>query len=201
MKIELIPIIELPTFKYPDLESISDAKNKSRVLIERNYSEVHNLNPTSGLQYKLTEINDADLKKAIKLHTSDLPIEESCSLFGGYALKIDNEIVLHPQCCGLLNEINDWRKILDNKFKHFYLSECHPSPKFQLDGDFVTIECYDENEEFIPMTKRIITVEYKLLRKAIENLLNDLNDISNRFDSYKSEFNNAELSEILIWKE
>ena len=201
MKIELIPIIELPTFKYPGSESISDAKEKNKLLIERNYSKAQNLKPLNELQYKLTEIDDIDFKKAIQLHTSDLPIEESCSLFGGYALKIDNEIVLHPQCCGLLSDINDWKKILDNKFEPFYLTECHPSPKFKLNGNYVVIECYDENEEFIPKTKREITVEYKLLRKAVENLLNKLKDISKRLDSYKNEFNNAELSEILIWRE
>ena len=131
MKIELVPLIELPTFKFPDLNEITYIDEKNRLLIERNYSDVKHLKPFNEHQYKLSEISNCDLKKAIELNVSDLPIAESCAFFGGYGLKINNEFVLFPQCCGLLSEINDWKKILNVNFEPFYLSECHPSPKFK----------------------------------------------------------------------
>ena len=66
MKIELVPLIELPTFKFPDLEEVTDIDKKNRLLIERNYSSVKDLTPFNEHQYKLEEISDIDLKKALE---------------------------------------------------------------------------------------------------------------------------------------
>ena len=201
MKIELIPLIELPTFKYSDLEEISDLNLKSRLLIERNYTGVKDLIPLNNMQYKVTDISDSDLKKAIELHISDLPIKDSCSLFGGYALQINDEIVLYPQCCGLLSEIDDWKKLLKNDFKPFYLSECHPSPKFKKVKDEVIIECDSNDESFYPKTKNIIKLDYESLKIAVKNVIKELEEISKRLDKFSAEFNAKNISRILIWEE
>ena len=201
MKVELVPLIELPTFKFPDLNEINDIDKRNQLLIERNYSEVRNLKPLNEHQYKLSEISIPDLKKAIELHVSDVPISESCAFFGGYGLKINNEFVLFPQCCGLLSEINDWKKILNENFEPFYLKECHPSPKFKKADNDVIIECDSPDEEFYPKTKKNIRVNYKSLTSAIENVCVELKEISHQLDEFNSEYKVSSLSEILIWKE
>lgn len=202
VKIELIPLIELPTFKYKDLESVSDIMEKCRLLIERNYLEVQNLEPVYKFQYRISEINDADLSKAIELHVSDLPLKESCSLFGGYALKVNDEIVLYPQCCGLLSEINDWKKLLNENFESFYLSECHPAPKFIRVKDEIHIVCdADEAGPFQPKTNNLIIVNYDSLLTALNNLLVELEKLSDRLNNLSLNISNQNLSKILIWSE
>jgi len=184
--IELISLIELPTFKFTDLEEISDITLKNRLLIERNYTEVKNLKPLNKHQYKLSEISNTDLKKAIDLHISDIPIEDSCAFFGGFALKVNEEFVLFPQCCGLLSEIEDWKKLLSKNFEPFYLSECHPSPFFRKNVNEIIIECDSSHEEFYPKTGKFLRLNHNLLISAIEKVLIELKKISQRLDKFSS---------------
>ncbi len=201
MRIELVPLIELPTFKFPDLEEVTDITEKNRLLIERNYSMAKDLIPPNNHQYKLSEISDVDLKKAIDLHISDLSIEESCAFFGGYALKVNDEYLLFPQCCGLLSEINDWKKILDPNFEPFYLMECHPSPKFIKNGNKVIIECDSSHEPFYPETQKFITVDYEPLVAAINEVLVELDICSIRLDKFNKEYQTESVARIMIWGE
>lgn len=201
MKIELVPLIELPTFKFPDLEEIYDINKKNRLLIERNYSEVKNLKPFNEHQYKLSEISISDLKKAIDLHISDLPIEDCCAFFGGYALKVNDDFVLFPQCCGLLSEINDWKKLLNKDFEPFYLTECHPSPKFQKVDNDIVIESDSTYEEFYPETKSRIRINYESLIFAIENVCLELTEISKKLDSFNAKYETESVARKLIWEE
>ncbi len=201
MKIELVPLIELPTFKFSELEKITDMKEKNRLLIERNYTDVKNLQSVNEYQHKLSEISHSDLKRAIELHLSDLPIEEYFAFFGGYGLKVNDEFVLFPQCCGLLSEINDWKKILDINFQPFYLSECHPSPKFKKVGNEVIIECDATDEDFFPKTANIIKVDYHALVLAINNVCMELEEISKKLNAFNAEYGTESLANILIWQE
>ena len=201
MKIELVPLIELPTFKFSDLNEMTDIDEKNRLLIERNYADVKNLKPINDHQYKLSEISLSDLKKAIDLHVSDIPITESCAFFGGYGLKVNGEFVLFPQCCGLLSEINDWKKMLNENFEPFYLPECHPSPRFEKINTNVIIECDATHENFYPNTKNRIKVDYKSLNSAIENVCIELNEISKKLDKFSSEYKTESVAKHLIWEE
>jgi len=201
VKVELVPLIELPTFKYPDLNEVTDIDEINRLLIERNYSDVKHLKPFNEHQYKLSEIGLSDLKIAIDLHVSDLPITESCAFFGGYGLKVDNEFVLFPQCCGLLSQINDWKKILNKDFEPFYLPECHPSPKFMRINNEVTIECDSTYEDFYPETKSVIKVNYESLVLAVNNVCIELKEISKKLDTFNAEYETESVSKNLIWEE
>ena len=101
----------------------------------------------SGIyQYNLLEISLANMEKIINLHLTDTKIEDSISLFGGYAISINNKIELFPQCCGLLEEIQLWKNILNKNFSNFYLTECHPSPLITKSKNEIVIICDDENE-------------------------------------------------------
>ncbi|MFK7750730.1 MAG: hypothetical protein AB8B65_20225 [Kordia sp.] len=201
MNIELTPLIELPTFKFPDLEGMTDIEKKYQLLIERNYSEVKNLKPFNQHQYRLTDLSLFDLKKAIDLHISDIPISDSCAFFGGYGLKINDEFVLFPQCCGLLSEINDWKKILNENFEPFHLSECHPAPRFEKIGNNVIIECDSSHEVFHPKAQNQIVVNYTSLTHAIHKVSIRLNKISKILDEFNSEYKTESIAKYLIWGE
>jgi hypothetical protein len=194
-------LIELPTFKFTDLEKITDAGEKHKLLIERNYSEVKDLKPFNGHQYRLSEISISDLKKAIDLHISDLPINDSCAFFGGYALKVNDDYVLFPQCCGLLSEINDWKKILSKEFKPFYLTECHPSPRFQKIEDDIVIECNSSNEEFYPKTNENIIIKHEPLIFAIEKVCIELTELSKKLDNFNAVYKTESVARNLIWNQ
>lgn len=207
--IEFIPVLDLPTLKdidsenYPTGSSLTNTAEWDKYQakeIRKNYASIGSPIAPGVYQYQLFEIDTDDLIKVIKLHISDLKIDDSCSLFGGYALSINNEVVLYPQCCGLLEEINDWIKMLDKNFKPFYLKECHPSPRFSKIDENVCIDCSDENNEpFFPTTNKKIILNYDSLKTALEKLLNDLREFSNKLDKLSHKFDCQNISNILIW--
>lgn len=207
--IELIPVIDLPIIKDADSENYPSDSPLTNTAewdkyqeneIHKNYKNIGPPISPGVYQYRLFDIDIEDLIKVIMLHTSDLKIEDSCSLFGGYALAVNNHIILYPQCCGLLEEINDWTKILDENFEPFYLMECHPSPRFIRLADKIQIDCTEENNEpFVPTTNSEIMVSYDALKSAIEKLLNDLHDFSQKLDKLSDRFGTNKISNILIW--
>lgn len=209
--IELIPVLELPTFKDSDSENSPSGSSLTNTAewdkyqekeIRKNYNNIGSPISPGVYQYRLFDIDTEDLLKVIKLHISDLKIDDSCSLFGGYALSINNQIALYPQCCGLLEEINYWVKILDKDFEPFYLMECHPSPRFSRVDDKVHIDCSEENNEpFFPSTNSEIIVSYDSLKAALEKLLRDLSDFSLKIDKLSDRFDSEKISNILIWGE
>jgi len=207
--IELIPLIELPTFKdeeskiTPVGSSLINSKEWDKYQlkeIKKNYdTEIEPIK--SGIyQYEILKLDSSVLKKVIKLHISDLNIKESCSFFGGYGLKINNEIKLYPQCCGLFEEINDWKIILKTNFKPFYLKECHPSPKFSLVDRKLIITCEGE-ESFIPKTEAQIQLNHEQVKIAITNLIEQLNSLSKTIDELGLLFGEDKASKYLIWGE
>ena len=207
--IEFIPVLELPTKKdkesekHPKGTSLTNTKewdSYQEIELCKNYKDVKNPISQGVYQYRLLDLSNDDLIKVIRLHISDMDIKDSCSLFGGYVLKIDGEIVLYPQCCGLLEEINDWSKLLDDNFDSFYLMECHPSPKFTKKADRVIIDCNeDDTGPFFPPTEKQIIVDYIDIKNALIKLLDSLNDFSQRLDKLSDNFGHDKISDILIW--
>ena len=208
--IKLIPLIELPTKKDEDSALTPPGTIASNSLawqkygnkeLKKNYSKA--FKPISPLvfQYSIHEIKkDEDWIKIIELHIGDIDIRESCSLFGGYALQIDGNIELYPKCCGEFEEINDWKKVLDDGFKPFYLKECHPSPKFYTKGDKLHIECHEEpSGPFIPETKGEIIIDIIEVRLAVRHLIEEMKEFSIRLDKLSSHFGIENISDILIW--
>lgn len=175
-KIELIPVVEL-----------SFATTQSEITPKTN-------------QYRLLELEDNELSTLVSHHLKDTSIEEACSFFGGYALAVNDTILLHPQCCGLLEEIQDWTLLLDEHFEPFYLSECHPAPLFTKSGDEVIITCAEDGSgDFFPPTPLEITVDYEALKQALQTLLSTLEHFSKKLDSLSISKTTSNISDILVW--
>lgn len=175
-KIELIPVVEL-SFT----------------------TTISEITPGTN-QYRLLELGDNELSTLVSHHLKDTSIEEACSFFGGYALAVNDTILLHPQCCGLLEEIQDWTLLLDEHFTPFYLSECHPAPLFTKSGDEIIITCAEDGSgDFFPTTPLEITVDYEALKQALQTLLTSLEHFSQKLDKLPLSTPIPTISDILVW--
>lgn len=208
-QIEFIPLIEPATKKDQESEitpSGSPLTNSSewdiyqKREIEKNYLNFPKPISKGIYQYNLFDIDLEDMERVINLHIGDTDINESISLFGGYAIAINGIIELYPQCCGLLEEIQTWKNILQKNFKDFYLPECHPSPLITKRGSDIIIHCKDDNETFIPVTtKKEITIDYNEVKTALLIMLNDLTNYSTKLNNLSKKFETNDIADIVIW--
>src|SRR5688500_1147061 len=109
--IEFIPLIELPTVKDSESKITPGGTSLDNTIewdvyqkkeLAKNYLNIPEPISPGIYQYKLFDLQIDDLERAINLHIGDTDINQSCSLFGGYAISINRHIELYPQCCGLL---------------------------------------------------------------------------------------------------
>ena len=208
-KIEFIPLIEPATIKDKNSENIpsgtrlNNAKEwdiYQKCEIEKSYINFPEPILSGIYQYRLFDISLEDIERVIKLHIGDTDINESISLFGGYAISLNDTIELFPQCCGLLGEIEVWKKLLNEDFDEFYLTEGHPSPIITKSGNELVIYCKDEFEMFYPArTKTEIRVDYKDAKTALLKLISELMDFSINLNSISGKFKTNNLSDIMIW--
>ena len=207
--IEFIPLIELATIKDDESQVTPSGTSFNNSTewdlyqakeLAKNYLNIPDPIKTGISQYRLFDINIDDLEKAIKLHIGDLDIDESCSLFGGYAISVNKKIELYPQCCGLLEEIQQWNQILNENFEDFYLKECHPSPLITKRQNKIVIDCTEEYEPFFPpSTKDIIELDYAETKIAFLEMVEELNEFCEKLNTLSSKFNVNNLSNIMIW--
>ncbi len=206
-KIKFIPLIELATLKdgeeCPAGTSFTNTRDwdlHEQKLLAKSYKNIPSPISKGIYQYRLFDIPLNDLEAAINLHISDTDILHSCSLFGGYAISVDHNIELYPQCCGLLEEIQQWKKILDENFEDFYLLECHPSPLISKKGTMIIIHCKDESDPFLPLTtKETIELNYIETKLALTEVIEELNEFSKTLNSLSGKFGVDNLADILIW--
>jgi hypothetical protein len=207
--IEFIPLIEPATKKDKESEIIPSGSRFSNPKewesyqkreIEKNYLNFPEPILNGTYQYRLFDISLEDIERVINLHIGDTDIDESISLFGGYAISINGTIELFPQCCGLLEEIQLWKNILNDDFKEFYLTEGHPSPLITKKGNEIVIYCKDDFETFDPITtKEEIRLDYNDTKKALKKLIIELTEFSDRLNTLSDKFKTDNLSKIMIW--
>ncbi|MGK4568170.1 hypothetical protein [Flavobacterium sp. 3HN19-14] len=207
-EIKFIPLIELATKKDAESKIVPTGTSLDNPIewdlyheneLAKNYENIPKPISSGIYQYRLFDIEIEDLERTIKLHIGDTDLSESCSLFGGYAISINDRIELYPQCCGLLEEIQQWKKILNEDFEDFYLLECHPSPLITKKGNQIRIYCKDDDETFFPPTKEIIELDYQKTKSAFLKLLADLNEFSIKFNKLSDNFGTKNIDKILIW--
>ena len=208
-QIEFIPLIEPAIKKDKESEIIPSGTHLSNTIewdkyqkleIEKNYINFPEPILNGTYQYRLFGISLEDLERVINLHIGDTDINESISLFGGYAISKNGTIELFPQCCGLLEEIQLWKNILKDDFEDFYLTEGHPSPLVTKRGNEIIIYCKDDFETFYPMTaKEEIRLDYNETKTALIILISKLTGFSEKLNSLSDKSKTDNLSNILIW--
>lgn len=209
-QIEFIVIIEPSTKKDEESEIIQNGNYVSnsqewediyqKKKIEKNYVSFPEPILNSSYQYRLFDISLEDIERVIDLHIGDMDINDSISLFGGYAISKNGVIELFPQCCGLLEEIQLWKNILNDNFEDFYLTEGHPSPLITKRGNEIIIHCIEDLETFVPATtKQEIRLDYKQTKRALNILLNELKNYSAELNEISKKFGVENIADIMIW--
>lgn len=208
-RIEFIPLIEPPTLKDEEsqivpngtrLTNAGDWDTYQKRELAKNYVNFPESISSAVWQYKLFDIDIEDLERVVCLHIDDTDVNDSISLFGGYAISKDGIIELFPQCCGLLEEIQLWKNILKDDFEDFYLMEGHPSPLVTKKENDIIIYCKDDDESFFPLTiKEEIRLNYRETETAFLMLLKELTEFSDKLNSLSSKFNTENLSKLMIW--
>ncbi len=150
--------------------------------------------------YRLTDISDDNLKKLAIDHTQELK-EQSCSFFGGYVLRVDNQDRLFPQCCGLLADINFWTKISNGKESYY---EGHPAPQiaFKRNSIMFDLTTNEFDEIFQPPPPVLLfQVDKTELGMAIEKTKQELVTFAERLERINSDENLqiANIDNVLIW--
>lgn len=208
-QIEFIPLIEPATKKDKESEVIPIGTRMTNTIewdlyqrreLGKNYTNFPEPISNGIYQYRLFDISLEDIEKVITLHIGDTDINESISLFGGYAVSKNGNIELFPQCCGLLEEIQLWKNILKDDFEDFYLTEGHPSPLIAKRANEIIIHCEDDFETFDPITtKKEIRLDYTETKTALIKLINELKDFSKKLNSLSDKFETKNLANIMIW--
>jgi len=208
-QIKFIPLIE-PTIKKDRESEIIPSGTHLTNTSEWDIYQKHELGKnyknfpepiSNGIyQYRLFDIDIEDLERVIDLHIGGTDINESCSLFGGYAVSRNGVIELFPQCCGLLEEIQFWKNILQDDFDDFYLMECHPSPLITKRNSEIIIHCKTGDETFISLTNNEeIRLDYNETKLAFIELINELTVFSAKLDSLSDKFNTKNISNTILW--
>ncbi|SDX76424.1 hypothetical protein [Hymenobacter psychrophilus] len=144
------------------------------------------------------------LRRLINAHlgaTGDdrMPVEESCALFGGGVLFIDNVPVLFPQCCSTIATVYDWKPLLVPQFQEGYFClEGHPAPKAIREEEYLTIICEDEGEDFYPPTPPVIRVKVADLAVAVEQAEWQMQRLCEQVNALSAEFGAESISRYLI---
>jgi len=145
----------------------------------------------------------ADLRTLISAHLrplgEQLPVTESCTLFGGGVLRIDGVAVLIPQCCSSIDDLFSWKQLLAPTFSTGYFCiEGHPAPKATKRGTELIIVCEDEEESFDQPAQAIIIVSVAKLAAAVAIAENGIQKLCDKIDRLSSEFGVAKLSKYMI---
>lgn len=156
--------------------------------------------------YKLSDITDSSLTKITIDHTQNLRDEkygreETCSFFGGYVLRVDEDDKYFPQCCGELSDIKYWENISNGKISYH---EEHPSPQLKFETDKIifdfTVDEFDEQFQPTPNESILIVDRYEL-KKAVEKAKKELQDFENRLNKINKDqkLNIDNIGGLLIW--
>lgn len=95
-----------------------------------------------GRFYRLAAVTDRNLAKLVTDHTADFRAgmwtrEEACGLFGGYVLRLGEENIFFPQCCGQLSDIVYWERLAAGTASY---CEGHPAPGVHFTADTVVLD-------------------------------------------------------------
>lgn len=207
--IKFVPLIELPTEKDAEslayltaaIEKDSAARDAFQAReIQKNYATAIKPIASGIYQYPLFSLGLEATERLIALHVADGAIQDSCSFFGGYGLLVNEKMVLYPQCCGLLEDIQDWKNLFKTDVQDFYLSNGHPAPLISRREDQLIIYCSGSEEQFIPQgTAEQLVLDYHQSKLALEKVIKELTDFGQQLDLLSAKFKVKHLADILIW--
>ena len=158
--------------------------------------------------YHLAAITDRNLAKLVKDHTAELRAgvltrEQACAFFGGYVLRVGNEDVFFPQCCGRLSDIVYWERLAAGVAGSY---EGHPAPVVSFTDDTVRLDLVeDEFDDAFepPPPARSLQLSRAALQLALEQANRELQQFAQRLRvlNEAAALGVPALAELLIWED
>lgn len=134
--------IEVPTqYPYWENTAVWEAYHAACHVAAGFQDELRPYLPGSSF-YRLLAITDSSLAKLAKDHTAELRAgsldrEQACAFFGGYVLRVGEENIFFPQCCGQLSDIVYWERLAAGTASYY---EGHPAPGLRFTEDTVVLD-------------------------------------------------------------
>ncbi|MDU0370446.1 hypothetical protein ACFPAF_08600 [Hymenobacter endophyticus] len=214
MKVELVPVVDISSLVIDwQLAGPRPASNfihnplqweqyQARILQIAGFNDYKRVLPGSHF-LTVGDWTLPDLQKLIQahLHPADevVAAADSCALFGGGILFLDDTPVVIPQCCGTLADLYRWQALVEPQFQSgYFCMEGHPCPKATRQGSMLRITCHDEDEMFDQPTLLQFSVEIQALAAAISAAERTLTTLCEKVDRLSSSFGVQKLSDHLI---
>lgn len=215
MKVELIPVLEIPIMARRQLQKIQRPpatfqqnpiewdEYQRQLLVTGGFFDYQRVIKGCGFvradQWTLT-----DLRMLVQNHLAGdkepIPLKESCALFGGCILVVDSIPVLVPQCCGTIADFASWQGLLMPQFTAGpFCLEGHPGPEAVKTDTQLLITCEDPDESFDQPAQPKIMVEIVALAYATEHAKQMMAALSDRIDLLSDELGVAKASDYLVW--
>ena len=123
--------------------------------------------------------------------------EEPIPLPGGYVLEKNDEVLLIPQCCGDLSDIDFWRKVSESCDEVNW--EGHPLPEISYKNDWAFFSCVDALEDFAQPFVERFDVPLGDLAKAVEAAEKELSKFEARLDTLLERLSLPEYAALLTF--
>ena len=147
----------------------------------------------SPFERRLGKVDDQLLIEVVEEHLNPLrdagdPDSDTCPLFGGVRIAVDEKVLLGPQCCGDLSDISSWFALISPDFTEGWVAlEGHPAPRVERCGESLEFTCHDPDDPFSPGTTARFSVDRRELMEALFQLLEEVSAFSCRVASLHSE--------------
>ncbi|MDR4951912.1 hypothetical protein REB14_06920 [Chryseobacterium sp. ES2] len=139
----------------------------------------------------IEDIDDDNLEMIVEAKMEDMESDESeediciMAFDGGIVLKIEDEILIQPSCCGDISNIEDWRnifKIPSSEWKSLWIG--HPWVFYKWENGKVCFSEYTEsNVEDVENIKIVAEVEESELKAELEKVVMQQINLKNRIMS------------------
>ena len=217
MMIELIPVLEIgynnqdvpvpDTYPYWKNAVLWDAYHAACYTKAGFKDELLPYLPGASF-YRLLAITASNLAKLAADHTAELRAgthtrEEACGFFGGYVLRIDEEDIFFPQCCGELSDIVYWERLAAGTASY---QEGHPAPGLRFTKDMVILDFsvgeFDESFQ-PPLPVLRMEISRPALQQAVEQANLELNYFAQRLRKLNDEerLGVQAIDKLLIWED
>ncbi len=193
---QLINTIEINPYDYTDseceypnvsLEDSPEAWDKfwRKCISDKNLENLKAIKTGSYL-VDITSIGNTELEKIIKTELKEVDLadyEEQVGLIcGGIVVKMENEIIIEPMCCGDIGNLHEWKNIINETSKNWkQLWIGHPWVFYKKENGIIEFsDYYESNLEDLKEIKSVLKIQEKDFITQFKLIKNQQIEFENR---------------------